>query len=111
MKPITWCGDSLQRIREFPDGARHEAGHQLRRAQSGREPEDWKPMTSVGAGVREIRIHHDGEFRVLYVAKFAEAIYVLHAFQKKARKTPQRDIDRSAIRYRAVVDERRRKQQ
>jgi phage-related protein len=110
MKPITWCGDSLQRIREFPDGARSVAGHQLRRVQHGREPEDWKPMTTVGAGVHEIRIHKDGEFRVLYMAKFAEAIYVLHAFQKKARKMPQKDIDRSATRYRAIVDERRSKQ-
>lgn len=110
MKPITWCGDSLQRIREFSDGARREAGHQLGRVQHGREPEDWKPMTTVGAGAHEIRIHKDGEFRVLYVAKFAEAIYVLHAFQKKARKTPQKDIDRSATRYRAIVDERRSKQ-
>jgi len=67
-------------------------------------------MTTVGAGVREIRIHEDGEFRVLYVAKFEEAIYVLHAFQKKTGKTPKREIDRSAIRYRAVVDERRKQQ-
>lgn len=62
MKSITWCGDSLQRIREFPDEARQEAGHQLRRVQRGREPEDWKPMTTVGSGVQEIRIHKDGEF-------------------------------------------------
>lgn len=111
MKSITWCGDSLQRIREFPDEARQETGHQLRRVQSGREPDDWKPMTSVGAGVHEIRIHNDGEFRVLYVAKFAEAVYVLHAFQKKTRKTSQKDIDLSSNRYRAIVDERRRMQQ
>ena len=111
MKPITWCGDSLQRIREFPDEARQETGHQLRRVQRGREPEDWKPMTTVGAGVQEVRIHKDGEFRVLYVAKFAEAIYVLHAFRKKTRKTPEKDIDLASNRYRAIVDERRRKQQ
>jgi len=111
MKPIIWCGDSLRRIRDFPDEARHKAGHQLNRVQHGRDPEDWKPMTTVGAGVQEIRIHQDGEFRVLYVAKFAEAVYVLHAFQKKARKTPQKDLDLSGIRFRAVVDERRRKQQ
>ena len=68
-------------------------------------------MITVGAGVQEIRIHQNGEFRVLYVAKFAEAVYVLHAFQKKTRKTPQKDLDLSANRYRAVVDERRRKRQ
>jgi len=111
MKPIIWCGDSLQRIRDFPDEARHKAGHQLNRVQHGRAPEDWKPMTTVGAGVQEIRIHQDGEYRVLYVAKFVEAVYVLHAFQKKTRKTPQKDLDLSGNRFRAVVDARRRKQQ
>jgi phage-related protein len=111
VKPIIWCGDSRQRVRDVPDEARQRAGHQLNRVQHGREPEDWKPMTTVGAGVQEIRIHQDGEFRVVYVAKFAEAIYVLHVFQKKTRKTPLKDIDLAANRYRAVVDERRRKQQ
>jgi phage-related protein len=65
-------------------------------------------MTSVGAGVRELRIHAEGEHRVLYVAKFAEAIYVLHAFTKKSAKTPKQDIDRAAARFRAAVEERRR---
>jgi phage-related protein len=111
MKPIIWSGDSLQRIRDFPDEPRSKAGHQLNRVQRGREPEDWKPMTTVGAGAQEIRIHQDGEFRVIYVAKFAEAIYVLHAFQKKTRKTSQKDIDLSSNRYRIIVDERKRKQQ
>jgi phage-related protein len=110
VKPIIWCGDSLQRIRDFPAESRQEAGHQLRRVQSGREPEDWKPMAIVGAGVQELRIHKEGEFRVLYVAKFAQAVYVLHAFQKKTRKTSQKDIDLSSNRYRAVLEERRRKQ-
>lgn len=67
-------------------------------------------MATVGAGVQEIRIHKDGQFRVLYVAKFAQAVYVLHAFQKKTRKTSQKDIDLSSNRYRAVVEECRRKQ-
>src|SRR5262245_18165006 len=105
MKSITWSGDSRERTREFPDEARHRAGHQINRVQHGREPEDWKPMSTVGSGVQEIRVHQDGEFRILYVAKFAEAIYVLHAFQKKTRKTPKKDLELSSTRYRAVVDE------
>ncbi len=108
MKPIVWCGDSLRKIRDFPDDARRESGHQLNRVQQGLDPKDWKPMTTVGVGVREIRIHHDGEFRVLYVAKLPEAIYVLNAFEKKTRKTPQRELDLAADRFRSVVEERRR---
>ena len=108
MKLITWCGDSLRRIREFPEEARHEAGHQLNRVQHGIDPEDWKPMPMVGLSVREIRIHEEGEYRVLYLAKFAEAVYVLHAFSKKTRKTPKRDIDLASERFRAVIEERKR---
>jgi len=108
MKLITWCGDSLERVRELPEEARRKSGHQLNRVQHGRDPEDWKPMTSVGAGVRELRLHAEGEHRVLYVATFAEAVYVLHAFTKKSRKTSKQDIDRAAARFRAVMEERRR---
>jgi phage-related protein len=110
MKPIIWCGDSRERIREFPEESRHRAGHQLNRVQRGRDPDDWKPMQTVGAGVRELRIHIDGEFRVLYVAKFAEAVYVLHTFGKKTRKTSKQDIDLASARFRAVMEERRRQQ-
>jgi phage-related protein len=108
MKLITWCGDSLRRIREFPEEARHEAGHQLNRVQHGIDPDDWKPMPTVDLSVREIRIHEEGEYRVLYLAKFAEAVYVLHAFNKKTRKTPKRDIDLASERFRAVIEERKR---
>lgn len=86
-------GTSLDRVRTFPDAARREAGHQLHRLQLGLEPSDWKPMSSVGAGVAEIRIHERGEYRVLYVAKFAEAIYALHAFPKKSQQTRQAEIE------------------
>ena len=106
MKLITWCGDSLRRIREFPEKARHDAGYQLNRVQHGIDPEDGKPMPTVGLSVREIRIHEEGEYRVLYLAKFAEAVYVLHAFSKKTRKTPKRDIDLAGERFRAVIEER-----
>jgi phage-related protein len=108
VKPIVWCGDSLRKIRSFPEAARGEGGHQLNRMQQGLDPHDWKPMTTVGIGVRELRIHQDGEFRVLYVAKFPEAIYVLSAFEKKSRQTPQNEVRLAADRLRSVIEARRR---
>lgn len=108
MKPITWCSDSLDRIRAFPEMARHKAGQQLNRVQQGFEPQDWKPMTGIWPGVCEIRIHQAGEYRVIYLARFAEAIYVLHAFNKKSRKTPGHDLEIATARFRALADMRRR---
>ncbi len=93
MKPIKFTGKTLEVIREFPDTARRETGLQLDRLQRGLEPLDWKPMSSVGVGVREIRIQQEGQFRVIYIAKFSEAIYVLHAFTKKTQKTNQHDLE------------------
>jgi phage-related protein len=93
MKPIRFCGRSLDVIRSFPETSKREAGYQLDRVQHGLEPIDWKPMPSIGSGVREIRIMQEGQYRVIYVTKFAEAIYVLHAFQKKTQKTRKQDID------------------
>ena len=107
MKTISWCGDARTRIREFPEAARRKAGHELNRVQHGREPEDWKPMPSVGAGVNEIRVHAGGEHRVLYVAKFEEAVYVLHAFRKKTRKTPKPALVLTSQRYRLVLEDRK----
>jgi phage-related protein len=92
-KDLGWVGRSLDGLRDFPDEARREAGHQLHLVQLGLEPDDWRPMSSVGAGVIEIRLHGKTEHRVFYVAKFAEAVYVLHAFEKKTQKTSQGDID------------------
>lgn len=80
-------------MRAFPEDARREAGHELFQVQRGLEPSDWKPINSVGAGVREIRIHTGSDYRVLYIAKFAEAIYVIHAFEKRTRQTLQADIN------------------
>lgn len=77
--------------------------------QQGKEPSDWKAMPSVGAGVNEIRVHAKGEHRVMYVAKFDEAVYVLHAFEKKTQRTPQLDIELARARLRGLVEERRRK--
>lgn len=83
-------------------------GVQLRRVQQGLEPLDWKPMPTVGPGVREIRVHRALEHRVLYIAKFAEAVYVLHAFEKRTRKTAIRDVELVLQRFRALVGQRRR---
>jgi phage-related protein len=102
-KQLRWLGDSLEEVKGFSDDAKRSAGHQLGLVQAGLEPLDWKPMESVGAGVKEIRIRVETSYRVLYVAKFNEAVYVLHAFVKKTQKTSRRDIDLSAERYKALV--------
>ena len=95
-KPVEFRGSALEDLRAFPQAVRREAGYQLDRVQRGREPDDWKPMNAVGSGVREIRIRDAaGAFRVLYVAKFEDAVYVLHCFQKKSHhgiQTPRPDV-------------------
>jgi phage-related protein len=107
MKPITFLGDSLEALRAFPREARRESGLQLDRVQRGLMPENWKPMKTVGAGVAEIRVRAEGgAFRVLYVAIFPEAVYVLHAFQKKTRKTAKADLSLAITRYKALRKER-----
>jgi phage-related protein len=89
-KPVEFRGSSLDDLRA-PDSARHEAGHQLDRIQQGYQADDWKPMPIVGAGVQEIRIRDAaGAFRVIYVAKFADAVYVLHCFRKTTQKPARR---------------------
>jgi phage-related protein len=103
MKPVEFLGDSLDRLRAFPEGARRDAGFQLERVQRGLDPDDWKPMRSVGPGVREIRVRDAaGAFRVIYVATFADAVYVLHAFQKKAQRTSGRDLALAESRFRTL---------
>ncbi|MCZ6887111.1 MAG: type II toxin-antitoxin system RelE/ParE family toxin [Gammaproteobacteria bacterium] len=92
MKPIVFLGRSLEAIREFPASAKRESGYELDKVQRGLEPKDWKAMPSIGPGVREIRIHLEGAWRVVYVANRADAVYVLHSFQKKKEKTSMRDI-------------------
>jgi phage-related protein len=107
MKPITFLGDSLEVIRNFPQAARREAGLQLDRVQRCLMPENWKPMKTVGPGVNEIRVRDEGgAFRVLYVATFPEAVYVLHAFQKKTQKTAKSNLDLATTRYQALRKER-----
>jgi len=105
-KPIEFRGSALDDLRAFPQAARREAGYQLDQVQRGREPDDWKPMNTVGQGVREIRIRDAaGAFRVLYVAKFEDAVYVLHCFQKKTQKTSKADLRLAALRYRDLLKE------
>jgi phage-related protein len=99
-KPVIFCGTSRNDLRAFPSSARRMAGFQIDQVQEGHDPDDWKPMSSIGPGVREIRIRDEtGTFRVIYIAKLAEAVYVLHCFQKKSQKTARTDIDLARKRY------------
>ncbi len=91
-KPLAWLGASLDDVRAFPEEARRVAGYQLGRVQQGLLPTDWKPMITVGPGVIEICVHTRLEHRVFYVARFNEAVYVLHAFEKRTRATASSDI-------------------
>ena len=106
-KPIRWVGSSLEDLRAFPETARRQAGYQLRRVQQDLLPDNWRPMRSVGTGVAEIRLRSDGEHRVLYVAKFDEAIYVLHAFHKSTRQTGRLDLELGRKRLAEVIRSRR----
>lgn len=106
LKPVAFHGDSLDRLRDFPAEVRQHAGQELYRVQTGRDRSDWKPMPTIGAGVREIRLRDaSGAFRVVYVATFADAVHVLHAFQKKSQKTAPRDLDLAAARLRDLKRE------
>jgi phage-related protein len=106
-KPIDWIGSSFKDLCDdeiFPEDARRAAGYQLRKVQRGDDPDDWNPFDDVGAGTKEIRIKQsDGAFRVMYVAKFEDAIYVLHCFKKKTQKTSQKDKDLSTQRYKDMM--------
>jgi len=105
-KEIRWLGSSYQDILKFPVEPRKEAGFQLGKVQAGLEPDDWKPFNDVGVGTKEIRIRDaTGIYRVMYVAKFEQAIYVLHCFQKKTEATTKQDKTIAETRYRAVVNE------
>ena len=107
-KEIRWVGSSYDDLLAFPKVPRKDAGFQLGKVQAGLEPTDWKPFDEVGAGTREIRISDaKGIFRVMYVAKFEEAVYVLHCFQKKTQTTSRQGKDIATARYRAVVTARK----
>lgn len=102
MKTLRFVGSALDDLKNFPTEARRDAGFELDAVQRGLMPSDFKPMLNVGAGAYEIRLHVLGEWRVIYVAKFDDAVYVLHAFQKKTQKTRLDDIDLAARRYRQI---------
>jgi phage-related protein len=106
MKPTRFLGTARRDLGAFPELARRQAGYELFMVQVGREPADFKPLPAVGSGTCEIRIRNAaGAFRVVYVAKFEEAVYVLHAFQKKTRKTSQADIQLAAQRYSLIGEQ------
>ena len=100
MKPVRFLADSLKNIRSFPDKARTDAGRQLRNLQRGNQPDDFKPMPDIGRGVEEIRVWDEmGTFRVIYTARLTDAVYVLHAFQKKTQTTSKHDIELAKSRF------------
>lgn len=105
MKLVRFIGGSRDELSAFPKSARIRAGHELFMVQVGRNPDDWKPMPTVGAGACEIRVRDEaGAFRMIYVARFADAVYVLHAFQKKTRKTSRTDLELARRRYQTARD-------
>ena len=107
MKPIRFFGDSLRRLREFPDDARQDAGYQLDKVQRGLQPDDFKPMPSIGRGVEEIRVWDDsGTYRVIYAARIEAAVVVLHAFHKKTQRTRKSDVDLAKARWLQLTRER-----
>lgn len=108
MKPIAFLGTSLDDLRGFPGSARREIGYQLDRVQRGLEPDDWKPMPTVGPNVREVRVRDRmGAFRAIYVVARLEAVFVLHAFQKKTQQTLKRDLNLAEARFRELTRENR----
>lgn len=103
MKPIRFAGDALAELRAFPQAARHDAGYQLHKLQCGEQPDDYKPMPGIGRGVEEIRIRDaTGAYRVIYTARLADAVHVLHAFQKKTQRTAPADIELAQARFRQL---------
>ncbi|WBU49100.1 type II toxin-antitoxin system RelE/ParE family toxin [Kosakonia pseudosacchari] len=108
LKPIIWIGSSYDDLRAFPECVRKDAGYQLHKIQAGLEATDWKPMMEIGAGVAEIRLRdHAGAFRIFYLARFEDALYVLHCFHKKSQRTPFKDKTIARTRYRALVEHHR----
>jgi phage-related protein len=104
LKPVIWKGDSLVRLRKTPADIRSDAVYQLELVQRGEAPADFRPMPDVGSGVMEIRLHGDNEYRVFYVARFEEAVYVLHCFVKKTQATRKADLDMGKQRYSALIE-------
>jgi phage-related protein len=109
-KPLEWLGDSRKALQSFPQAAQRIAGFELRNIQKGKQPADFKPMPSIGAGVEEVRVWVDqGTYRVIYIARLPEAVYVLHAFQKKSQQTSQRELALARARLEQLLRHRQRK--
>jgi phage-related protein len=106
-KKIQWEGSSCKDLLKCPKDTKRRAGYELFQVQHGEDPSDWKPMNAIGQGVKEIRIHINNEYRIIYVAKFVEAIYVLHVFEKKTQKTSKKDIELAKKRYKDIIDRRK----
>jgi len=106
-KPVEWLGNSRAAVRGFPADARRRVGQELGLVQAGEAPTDWKAMPGIGLGVNEIRVRAGDAYRVVYVAKFAEAVYVLHAFQKKSRSTARLDVELARQRYKTLIRDRK----
>ncbi|ALQ97228.1 type II toxin-antitoxin system RelE/ParE family toxin [Xylella fastidiosa] len=102
MQTIIFIGSTLEDIRTFPASARQALGRQLLRLQEGLDPQDWKPMKTIGPGVREVRIHAGGAFRAFYVTNIGNAVYVLHAFVKKTQTTSPKDIALGQQRFKQI---------
>ena len=104
MKKVLWQGSSKSDLKSFPPTVMDDAGHQLFRVQSGLDPDDWKPMASIGSGVREIRLRDaTGAFRIIYIATRPQGVYVLHCFQKKSQKTSPQDIQLARERLKSIL--------
>jgi phage-related protein len=106
MKRVSFRGTSLSDLKAFPDPAKRRAGYQIDKVQNGLDPDDWRPMEDIGAGVKEIRLKDtSGIYRVLYVAKFAETVYVLHCFKKTTQQTSKADKTLATKRYKDLMQE------
>lgn len=105
MKQLIWLGSSYKDLLSFPKEAKQEAGYGLDRVQRGENPPDWKPMSSIGKGVKELRIHCDNEYRVVYLAQRKEGVYILHSFEKKTKKTSAKDIALAKSRLKDIPKE------
>lgn len=103
-KSVEFLGSALNDLRSFPLSARREAGYQIDKVQHNEEPDNWKPMKTIGPGVQEIRIQDEtGTFRVIYIAKLKNAVYILHCFQKKTQRTTAQDISLASKRYNELM--------
>lgn len=106
IRPIAWVGSAFDDLLCFPQDVRKDAGYQLHRLQAGLEAADWKPMSEVGSGVAEVRLRsRSGAYRIIYLARFEQAVYVLHCFMKKNQRTSGHDKHIAQVRFQAVLAE------